>query len=626
MRSKFLLILFSLGLFFIREAIAYVPSLTSQLKPLYWPKNKTAISLNYNPINSSSILEDEIQEIFSDAINEWGAVSGSNISFSLKKNLNIGDNTKNEIFFTDDPSLFGAGVVGIALVSYKDSTGEIIEADIALNDSVDFSTDKDSSLYLGNVVTHEVGHFLGLGHEPTLEATMFYQAERGQFKLSEIDKQSILQLYANETEFGGIEGKVIGGNSLLGLFGVQVMALSPSGIVAATQLTDADGKFKIKGLLSNQVYYIYTKPIAFKSSLPSIYSEARSNFCMNGDNFRGSFFQTCMKADEGFPTSISVSNNNIKSVGNVTVRCGLDVPQKYFLSKENSTPFDLDFNKFQMSTAFTGYFSKKEMLENKEDIVEFTIPTDATSLGEQNNFDVRINFRSQIFYSIYKADLSILKNNIKIWGRTETTSDLDIEEDYSLKLDKDIVISASMGDEITIKIKPKDWFYYLQVEENVSPIRPADRRIYSTKDFFPGFLISSFDSSTLALGEAAHYKNSMNLKDSLNWYLLSIETRMAVNDERMGGRFFLDSDNSQCPDAANAYLVKKPLAASQATPKKSKSGKIDSDMPLACGSIEQDLDGDGPSGGIMQMFLGFVFVFLLKSLRNNKLRPHKFKI
>lgn len=626
MRRSFLSFIFLLLLALVQSVHAYVSSLTTQLKPLYWGNVTSSILLNYGPINSSGLSENTVSSIITTAGNEWGSISGSPVNFIFQKSLNVGDSGKNEIYFSDDPSIFGSGVIGIALVSYKDSTGEILEADIVLNDSISFSSDKDSALYLGNVLTHEMGHFLGLGHEPVLESTMFYQAERGQYKLSLADKQSILQLYNNDNTLGGIEGKVVGGSNLVGLFGVQVMALRPDGKIAATQITDPEGKFSFKGLSANEVYYLYTKPLMFKSTLPNIYSEARSNFCVNGDSFRGSFFQSCMKSDEGFPASVFVNSNNTKSLGNITVRCGFDVPKSYFSAKDNNVAYDLGFNKFLMSTAFTGYFNSKDIAEGKEDVIEFTIPSDAISSGELNSFDLRINFRSQIFYSIYKADFYIYKNGVKVFGRTSTTTDLSVEDDYALNLDKDITLSVAMGDDIQIRIKPRDWFLYLQSEENVTPFRPMGRRAYATKDFFPGFLISSFDYAALGIGEATHYKNSMALKDPLNLYFLTIETRHTSSGERMGLRTVFDSDNSQCADAPNAYQVKSPLAASQSTTAKSKNGKIDSDIPLACGSVGFISNGNGPGGGLGQMIFGFAVIILITRARKNLSHRYKSKI
>lgn len=593
----------------------YVSSLTTQLKSLYWPSTNSQINIYFNPLNSNGISEGTVNNILSDAENQWNNVSGSRINLNFIKTVSSDELNRNEVYFSDDPTLFGSGVIGIALVSYKDSTGEILEADVLINDNTFLSTNKDSSLYLGNVLTHELGHFLGLAHEGVMESTMYYQAERGQHVLADIDKQSIVQLYNNDETTGAIQGKIVGGKDLLGLFGVQVLAFKSSGRLAAAQISDPNGSFHFKGLDPNEVYYIYTQPLLFKSSLPSIYTEVKTNFCTGGEHFRGSFYQTCHKSDEGFPKSLKVKSNTINSVGNVSVRCGFDVPLDYFAVKDSGDPYNLPFLRNSMSTAFTGYFSNKDVVDSKEDVIEFTIPSDAVSSGELNSFTLRINFRSQIFYSIYKADVYVYKNGSLVYGRTPTTSDLVVESDYTLNLDKDITLPVVMGDEIQIKVKAKDWFQYLNFEENASPIKPIGRRSYTSKDFFPGFLLSSFNYNDLTTTEKSYYKNSMAIKDPLNIYFIAIETQHDESGKRIGDREFFGTDNSQCPDAANAYLVKNPLAVSQTPLPKSKNGKIDSDLSFTCGSIAFVDRGNGPGGGMGQFILGFAAIILFSRLR-----------
>jgi len=70
--------------------------------------------------------------------------------------------------------------IGITTVIYYDDTGEIIEADMALN-GVDFKwtlnppspCPSNNLVDLKNVVTHEAGHFFGMDHSNVSDATMY---------------------------------------------------------------------------------------------------------------------------------------------------------------------------------------------------------------------------------------------------------------------------------------------------------------------------------------------------------------------------------------------------------------------------------------------------------------------
>lgn len=70
--------------------------------------------------------------------------------------------------------------IGITTVSYNSDTGEIIEADMALNGrnfqwtlNPPYPCPSKSTVDLKNVVTHEAGHFFGLDHSDISSATMY---------------------------------------------------------------------------------------------------------------------------------------------------------------------------------------------------------------------------------------------------------------------------------------------------------------------------------------------------------------------------------------------------------------------------------------------------------------------
>ena len=86
-------------------------------------------------------------------------------------------------------------------VSHVSSNGAIIEADIVINTRHTFTVSDDSCVHaydLRSVVTHEVGHFYGLGEDRVdTDATMYFETSRCETKkrtlsLPDIDTVSVL--------------------------------------------------------------------------------------------------------------------------------------------------------------------------------------------------------------------------------------------------------------------------------------------------------------------------------------------------------------------------------------------------------------------------------------------------
>ena len=93
-----------------------------------------------------------------------------------------------------------------------------------------------------------------------------------------------------------------------------------------------------------------------------IYANVKNNFCDSSKPYRGSFFQSCGASSEGFPEAVTFNSASV-NVGNVTIRCGLDVPPEYFQKKTN-TPNDFDLYSYTtvgVGGTFTGFFSAAEI-------------------------------------------------------------------------------------------------------------------------------------------------------------------------------------------------------------------------------------------------------------------------
>jgi hypothetical protein len=137
-----------------------------------------------------------------------------------------GGGNANAIIFVDwiafQSELFGSGgatvelgdgevssdVFGVTIVSNSVKTGQILDADIVINEGVGplaicNQRCKEGEIDIQNVVTHEAGHFLGLGHSDVLNATMSPYAIAGETdkrELSSDDWEGLCAAYGHLSE------------------------------------------------------------------------------------------------------------------------------------------------------------------------------------------------------------------------------------------------------------------------------------------------------------------------------------------------------------------------------------------------------------------------------------------
>ncbi len=563
---------------------AYILNQTNLGTPTHWPNTKANVDIYLNTENGRSYEAVKIQEIVSDSIGQWNGLSRVTIEQHLTSGKN--QNGVNEIIFSADPTL-GSAVMGVTNVDYRQSDGAILEADITINERL-VSLDKSAVDYLGNVLTHELGHFLGLGHGQVNGSTMFYLNARGHYILADDDKAGVYGLYpTGNSSKGSIIGKIFGGKNLTSVFGAQVQAISvKNGKVAAASVSELDGKFKINGLPLDDQYLIYTQPliqVGTPSSLPLSYSNARTDFCEASKNYRGSFFQSCGGNAEGFPQAIKLSSSTL-DIGNITIRCGLDSPPEY-VQKKGATGSDFDLNAYTNSGlggSFVGFFSDREMqLIDSQDIHD-TFHVDLSGVKDWSKYSssplyLEIKVLNQNFYSVYKANVFI-KNAVSDFV---TTSAYTVENDGWVSINTvahsliDINVAESSVNDFEIKIKPELRKSYSTFSGN-----PIEK-----KELFPS--IDEF-------------------KDNLYFYLV-IATVVKKNDDgitysQVASKDDFLSDNSYCPDAINTYALTNYSA-------KGLTDDSNKNKVAACGTVEDENNaaGGGP-GGFM---IGLIFSLIL---------------
>lgn len=163
----------------------------------------------------------------------------------------------------ENAALFsGSDRPGRTRVYFDPVTGRISEADIALNPSAQFSTDGTFNTYdLESVLTHEIGHLLGLEHSGMVGATMQPRlALNGLYTLpafsartlSEDDRAGVRALYGPGTGLGSIAGTVsyAGGAPA---YGAHVWAADIStGRSVAGSISSQSGAYRIEDLPPGQ--------------------------------------------------------------------------------------------------------------------------------------------------------------------------------------------------------------------------------------------------------------------------------------------------------------------------------------------------------------------------------------
>ena len=161
------------------------------------------------------------------------------------------------------------------------TTGEIFDVDIVVNPTTEFSLDRSlEGKDIWRTVTHEVGHFIGLGHNAIIGSIMYgYFSLGGTFigrALHDVDIIGASASYPTDAfleQRGSISGSVTKSGSPA--FGLQVSALNEAGVVVGSSISGASsydvnavpngyasssGDFRIAGLLPG-TYSIVVEPL-----------------------------------------------------------------------------------------------------------------------------------------------------------------------------------------------------------------------------------------------------------------------------------------------------------------------------------------------------------------------------
>jgi len=183
---------------------------------LHWNRQ----CLSYSPV----VRDDDeppfagVEQAIADSFQAWLAVEceGKPVALAIEQTEkrvscdeaqhNEGAGNANVIAFVSDwkgreypPEAFG-----LTLVWHDPKTGEILDADMMINETMGELTlcpvddCPSGAVDVQNVVTHEAGHFLGLGHSYSRTSSMFFEARTGEVRkryLNDDDEAGLCDIY-----------------------------------------------------------------------------------------------------------------------------------------------------------------------------------------------------------------------------------------------------------------------------------------------------------------------------------------------------------------------------------------------------------------------------------------------
>lgn len=273
-------------------ALALAPALSAYLKfgvqignqliGLQWQHFPIRYSITNR--DAQGVTAAQLQTVAEQSLSTWGTPAHVVLSAQFQGFTNldpIDHDGQTVIGFKARPDL--DRVLGETTLVNDATTGELIEADIFLNTLFPWSVaaNGQASRYdVQSVLTHELGHFLGLGHSALGEtelksggrsvigkrAVMFpiaYAAGTTTDRTLQADDiAGITDIYGDATansELGGIQGRVTLNGA--GVLGAHVTVFNPAtgDLVAGYTLTD-HGDFAIAALKPGQ-YIVRVEPL-----------------------------------------------------------------------------------------------------------------------------------------------------------------------------------------------------------------------------------------------------------------------------------------------------------------------------------------------------------------------------
>ena len=252
-----------------------------------WDFSGFPVQWNLNPTTGANVSGGNLQDTVTAAFTTWSTAPNTAVSLSRGADSQVSSpafDGVNLICFTCSTDFNSDGTLAVTFTTTANGAGaddkhggksrfagQILDADILFNPAVTFSMDGSSGSDLQTVLTHEIGHFLGLDHSAVVKAMMFPYAPPLERTLGSDDVAAISLLYPKsnpDIETGSISGKVTmtDGSAVFGAHVFADFATNTPGYPGAVRktpigtLTMPDGSYEIQGVPPDR-YAVAAEPL-----------------------------------------------------------------------------------------------------------------------------------------------------------------------------------------------------------------------------------------------------------------------------------------------------------------------------------------------------------------------------
>lgn len=364
---------------------AYTVGLSQSGAALRWASGQK-LYLAGNPTGSHELSDGFFRNAVVSALLQWKKSTNGMFDFDYWQGTESNDyptgmetDGLSTIFFASKANIRPDPIViGYTQTTFNVDSGNLVETDTFLND-VNFTFTQNSQdtssasaggksrVYAANVITHELGHAIGLSHSGSINASMLYVEFRDQSKLGCDDVSGSRALYGTPGQVA-VRGRIVS-SSGSGLAGIQVSAISlERGIPLANAVTSSNGSYSIAGLppgryaLLAEIFRGDSRTIPAQQVAP-----AGNSICTIGGGFEKQFVHkngAWARIYDARGGNVSVPDYAITCSANATLAAGSNVSEgAAFVNVSNGSSLIFPIaNNAALRVTTLGYLLQSPML------------------------------------------------------------------------------------------------------------------------------------------------------------------------------------------------------------------------------------------------------------------------